>query len=138
MHLEYDLVRGAGLFLASLLGAGLGLRLLLRWRYSVAVSRARRIATRLNVPAATLSAVEEQSSAIEELIDFRDGRAAAEAARELLDAEDETVRSAAIEVLRQTRALDIWRRDLRRGSFRAKLHAIEALGEVGERAVEEP
>jgi len=41
-------------------------------------------------------------------------------------------------VLRQTRALDGWRRDLRRGRFRAKLNAIEALGEVGdERAIEE-
>jgi len=138
MHFEYDFVRGAGLFLASLVGAGLSLRVFLRWRHSTAVSRARRIVQRLNRPAATLSAVEEQSAAIEELIDFPDGRAAAEAARELLDAEDETVRSAAVEVLRQTRALDIWRRDLRRGGFRAKLRAIEALAEVGDdRAIDE-
>ena len=138
MSFEYGAVRSIGLFLAGLMGAGLGLRLFLRWRYATALARARRITARLRAPATTLSAVEDRSAAVEELIEFSDSRAAAAAVREVLGEHDDTIRSAAIEVLRQTRALDGWRRDLRRGRFRAKLTAIEALGEVGdERAVEE-
>jgi len=138
MSFEYDSVRSIGLFLAGLMGAGLGLRLLFRWRYATALARARRIAARLSAPADTLSSVEDRSAAVEELIEFSDSRAAAAAAREVLSAHDDTIRSAAIEVLRQTRALDRWRRDLRRGRYQAKLDAIEALGEVGdERAIEE-
>ena len=138
MSFEYGAVRSIGLFLAGLMGAGLGLRLFLRWRYATALARARRITARLRAPATTLSAVEDRSAAVEELIEFSDSRAAAAAVREVLGEHDDTIRSAAIEVLRQTRALDGWRRDLRRGRFRAKLTAIEALGEVGdERAIEE-
>ncbi len=138
MDLEYDAVRSIGLFLAGLMGAAVGLRLILRWRYATALARARRIAARLKEPPSSLSALEDGSAATEELIEFGDARAAAAAARELLPEKDETVRSAAIEVLRQTRALDRWRRDLRSGSFRLKLRAIEALGQVGdERAIEE-
>ncbi len=138
MSFEYDAVGSLALFVAGLMGAALGLRLLLRWRYATALARARRIAARLRAPATTLSAVEDRSTAVEELIEFSDSRAAAAAVREVLGEHDDTVRSAAIEVLRQTRALDRWRRDLRGGSFQAKLRAIEALGEVGdERALEE-
>ncbi len=138
IDLEYDAVRSIGLFLAGLMGAAVGLRLILRWRYATALARARRIAARLKEPPSSLSAVEDRSAATEELIEFGDARAAAAAARELLSEKDETIRSAAIEVLRQTRALDRWHRDLRRGSFRVKLRAIEALGQVGdERATEE-
>ncbi|HUU54306.1 MAG TPA: HEAT repeat domain-containing protein [Armatimonadota bacterium] len=138
MSFEYSAVKSIGLFLAGLMGAGLGLRLFLKWRYATALARARRAAARLRAPATTLSAVEDRSAALEELIEFSDSRAATAAVREVLGEHDDTIRSAAIEVLRQTRALDAWRRDLRRGSFRAKLRAIEALGEVGdERAVEE-
>jgi len=113
------------------------LRLFLRWRYATALARARRIAARLGQPATSLAAVEDRSAAVEELIDLPDPRAAAAAVREVLGEHDDTIRSAAIEVLRQTRALEVWRRDLRKGSFRAKLEAIQALGEVGdERAID--
>ncbi len=138
MGLDNDTLRGISLFLAGLTGTALSLRLILRWRYANALARARRIARRLKEPPSSLSAVEERSAATDELLEFSDARAATAAARELLSEGDQTVRAAAIEVLRQTRALDRWSRDLRRGSFRVKLQAIEALGEVGdERAVEE-
>ncbi len=138
MGVEFDLAKGLALFLAGLVVAAVMLRLLLRWRYATMLSRARQIARGLRTPARTLAAVEEQSSAVEELMEFPDGRAAAAAARELLKENDATVRSAAIEVLREIRAIDLWSRDLRRGGYRAKLHAIEALGEIGdEHAVEE-
>jgi HEAT repeat protein len=138
MDFGYDVLRSVAIFLAGLMGAGLGLRLFLRWRHAAALARARRIVARLRQPATSLAAVEERSAAVEELIDLADPRAAAAAVREVLGEYDDTIRSAAIEVLRQTRALEMWRRDLRKGSFQAKLDAIQALGEVGdERAVDE-
>jgi HEAT repeat protein len=138
MGVEYDVLRGVSLFLAGLVVAAVGLRIILRWRYANALARARRIADRLREPPSSLSAVEDRSAATEELIDFSDARAAAAVARELLSEEDRAARAAAIEVLRQTRALDRWCRDLRRGSFQQKLRAIKALGEVGdERAIDE-
>jgi HEAT repeat protein len=138
MDVGYDVLRSVAVFLAGLMGAGLGLRLFLRWRYATNLARARRIAARLREPATSLAAVEERSSAVDELIDLSDPRAAAAAVREVLGEHDDTIRSVAIEVLRQTRALEIWRRDLRKGGFRQKLEAIQALGEVGdERAIEE-
>ena len=96
MGVELDLAKGLALFLAGLVVAAVTLRLLLRWRYATMLSRARQIARGLRTPARTLAAVEEQSSAIEELMEFPDGRAAAAAARELLKENDATVRSAAI------------------------------------------
>lgn len=138
MFVDYVLIRGIALFLAGLFGAALALRVLLRWRYATMLARARRIAARLRAPASTLAAVEDQSAALDELTEFPDLRAAATAARELLGETDATIRSAAIEVLRETRALEQWSRELRKGSYQRKLRAIEALGEIGdERAVEE-
>ncbi|UCC69508.1 MAG: HEAT repeat domain-containing protein [Armatimonadota bacterium] len=138
MGLELDLAKGLTLFVLGLVAALLTLRLLLRWRHAAVLGRARRMADRLRRPATTLAAVEEQSSAVEDLIEFSDIGAATAAARELLVEDDATIRSAAIEILREIRAIDLWSRDLRRGSYRAKLRAIEALGEVGdERAVAE-
>ncbi|MFB3879944.1 MAG: HEAT repeat domain-containing protein [Armatimonadota bacterium] len=138
MNPGFDLLRSVAIFLAGLMGAALGIKLFLKWRFATNLGRARRIAARLRQPATSLASVEDRSAAMEELVDLPDPRAAAAAVREVLDEEDETVRSAAIEVLRQTRALEIWRRDLRKGSYRAKLAAVEALGEVGdERAVDE-
>jgi HEAT repeat protein len=138
MFVDYVLIRGIALFLAGLFGAALALRVLLRWRYAAMLARARRIAARLRAPASTLAAVEDQSAALDELTEFPDFRAAATAARELLGETDATIRSAAIEVLRETRALEQWSRELRKGSYQRKLRAIEALGEIGdERAVEE-
>ena len=138
MFVDYVLIRGIALFLAGLFGAALALRVLLRWRYATMLGRARRIAARLRAPASTLATVEDQSAALDELTEFPDLRAAATAARELLGETDATIRSAAIEVLRETRALEQWSRDLRKGSYQRKLRAIEALGEIGdERAVEE-
>jgi HEAT repeat protein len=138
MFFDYDSMRSIALFLAGLIGAGLVLRLFLEWRHALALTQARRIAARLREPATTLAAIEDGASAVEELIEFRDPRAAVKAARELLGVQDATVRSAAIEVLREIRALEHWSRQLRKGSYRAKLRAIEAFGEVGdERAVEE-
>ncbi len=137
MDFGYDVLRTVSIFLAGLMGAGLGLRLFLRWRYAVNLARARRIAARLREPATSLAAVEDRSAAVEELIELADPRASAAAVREALGDNDDTIRSAAIEVLRQTRALEMWRRDLRKASFRRKLDAIQALGEVGdERALE--
>src|SRR4030042_4763947 len=115
MSFEYGAVRSIGLFLAGLMGAALGLRLFLRWRYATALARARRITARLRAPATTLSAVEDRSAAVEELIEFSDSRAAAAAVREVLGEHDDPIRSAAIEVLRQTRALDRRRGGPRRG-----------------------
>lgn len=138
MLVDYDLLRSLALFAAGLLGAGLGLHVLLRWRYAMALTRARRAAERLRQPAGTLAAIEDRGQALDELVAFPDQRAAADAVRPLLAAREATVRSAAIEVLRETRTLERWRRDLHRGPFRAKLGAIEALGEVGdERALDE-
>ncbi len=138
MGVELGVVKMLAVFLLCLAAAALALRLALRWRYAVVLGRARRIADRLRRPATTLAAVEEQSSAVEELTGFGDVCAAAAAARELLKENDTTVRSAAIEVLRETRALDMWSRDLQRGGYPAKLRAIQALGDVGdERALEQ-
>jgi len=138
MFVDYVLIRSVALTLAAVFGAALALRVLLRWRYAARVGRARRIAARLRAPASTLAAVEDRSAALDELIEFPDMRAAAAAARGLLGETDATIRSAAIQVLRETRALERWSRDLRRGSYRRKLRAIQALGEIGdERAVEE-
>lgn len=138
MNITTDIYQSIGVFIAGLGGAAIGLRLLLQWRFAIHLSRARTIARRLRETPTSLAAVEERSSAVEELVDFTDPRAAAYAVQEMLNEPDAMVRSAAIEVLRQTRALEMWRRDLRRGSFRAKLQAIEALGRVGdERAVDE-
>jgi HEAT repeat protein len=138
MPFDYDLMPSIALFLAGLIGAGVLLRLFLDWRHSVAVAQARRIAARLRTPATTLAAVEDGSSAVEELIEFRDVRAVVTAVRELLDTDDAAVRSAAVEVLRETRALEHWSRQIRKASYRAKIRAIKALGEVGdERAIDE-
>jgi HEAT repeat protein len=138
MPFDYDLMPSIALFLAGLIGAGVLLRLFLEWRHSVAVAQARRIAARLRTPATTLAAVEDGSSAVEELIEFRDVRAVVTAVRELLDTDDAAVRSAAVEVLRETRALEHWSRQIRKASYRAKIRAIKALGEVGdERAIDE-
>jgi len=138
MNFEYDSLRSIALFAAGIIGAGLGLRLFLRWRYATNLARARRIAVRLQEPATSLAGLEDHSAALEELADFADPRAAVAAVREILDTDDATVRSAAIEVLRQTRALELWRRQLRKGSYQSKIEAIRALGEVGdERAVDE-
>jgi HEAT repeat protein len=138
MNVGVDPAGTIGLIVAALFGAGLILHLFRRWRYWEALSRARGLAARLRSPATTLGDIEDQSSAVDDLAEFRDVAATVQATRELLDAKDATIRSAAIEVLRRTRALDVWARDLRRGSYRTKLRAIEALGEVGdERAVEE-
>lgn len=109
-----------------------------RWRHGTALGKARAIAARLRQPANSLAAVEDHSAAMDELSQLSDIRAAVQAARECLPATDSAVRSAAIEILRRTRALDRWARDLRRGGYRGKLRAIEALGEVGdERAVDQ-
>ena len=128
--------------IALVLGALAGFVLLYHffswWGRAAGLTRARRIAARLRAPTTSLAEVEDQSSAIEELAQFGDTEAAVRAALELMDEMDETVRSFATEVLRRTRAFDRWTRDLKRGSYRAKLRAIEALGRVGdERAVEQ-
>ncbi len=137
MILRLSLAEIIALFFAALLLGGLAVRWLLRLRHARAVSKARQIAARLRMPATTLAAVEDQAAAIEELCEFPDVSAAVEAARELLTCMDATVRSGAIDVLRRTRALDMWARDLQRGNYAAKLRAIEALSEVGdERAME--
>jgi HEAT repeat protein len=138
MTLGYDSYQMIGVFLAGLFGAAISLRLLLRWRFAIHLSRARSIVRRMKEAPSSLAAVEERSTAMDELVDFSDPRAAAYTVQELLDDPDAITRSAAIEVLRQTRALEMWRRDLRRGSFQIKLAAIEALGRVGdERAIDE-
>jgi len=108
------------------------------WGRATAVARARRIADRLRSPADSLSVVEDQSAAIDELVQFGNTEAAVAAARELLDSMDGAQRLAAIEILRRTRAFDRWTRDLRRGNYRAKIRAVGALGQVGdERAIDE-
>lgn len=132
-----SLLEIVSLFIAALLLGGMVVRFLLRWRHARALRGARRVAARLRIPATTLAAVEEQAAAIEELCQFSDASAAVEAARELLVVMDATVRSAAVEILRRTRALDLWTRDLQKGSYRVKLGAIEALAEVAdERAMD--
>jgi HEAT repeat protein len=138
MTVEIGFVGTIALFLGGLVGSGLLFHFFAWWGRAAALSRARRIAARLREPALTLTAVEDHSAAIDELVQFGDGEAAAAAARELLDGTDGALRSAAIEILRRTRALDRWARDLRRSGYRTKLRAIEALGQVGdERAVAE-
>jgi len=135
--LRLSVVETVWLFLAALLLGALVLRWLVQWWHARAVTRARRIVARLRTPATTLAAVEDQASAVEELCQLSDIPAAVEAARELLTVMDATVRSAAIEILRRSRALDLWARDLEKGGYRAKLRAIEALAEVGdERAID--
>lgn len=138
MGVEIGLIGGVALFLGALIGSGLLFHFFAWWGRAAALAHARGIAERLRQPATTLAEVEDQSAAIEDLVQFGDGEAAVSAARELLKDRDQAVRSAAIEILRRTRALDRWARDLRRGGYRSKLRAIAALGEVGdERAVEE-
>ncbi len=138
MTVEIGFVGTIALFLGGLVGSGLLFHFFAWWGRAAALSRARRIAARLREPALTLTAVEDHSAAIDELVQFGDGEAAVAAARELLDGTDGALRSAAIEILRRTRALDRWARDLRRSGYRTKLRAIEALGQVGdERAVAE-
>ncbi len=137
MILRLSLAEIIALFFAALLLGALAVRWLLRWRHLRAVSKARQIAARLRTPATTLAAVEDRAAAIEELCQYPDVSAAVEAARELLACMDATVRSGAIDILRRTRALDLWARDLQQGNYAAKLRAIEALAEVGdERAME--
>ncbi len=128
----------AALGLAGLAFAGWLVGLLyLRGRHLAALRRARELAERLRRPALTLAEVEEQSAALEELAQLRDTAAAVEAARELLGELDGNVRNAALEVLRKTRALERWVRELRRGRYAIRLRAIEALGQVGdERAID--
>ncbi|GEM_PF-1367384 len=138
MALDAELMQGLGLFLTGLAAACALLAAGRRWRRSRARRWAREIAARLREPATSLADVEAQAAAIEELIGLSEAAAAAAAARELLGSRDPAVRSAAIEVLRRTRALEGWIRDLHQGGYRARVRAIEALGEVGdERAVEE-
>ena len=110
----------------------------LYWRYRASLARAREIAARLRQPASTFAEMEDQTQALEELANYRDPDVAIQAARELLGGMEASVRSSALEVLRRTRALDLWTRDARRGKYRARVKAIAALGDVGdERAVEE-
>jgi len=136
--LHLSLAESLAVLAAALLPTVVLLWLLLRWRHALAMRSARRVAARLRVPATTLAVVEAQAAAVEELCLLRDVEAAAVAARELLGERDEAIRSAAIEILRRTRALELWARDLRTGGRRAKIAAVRALGEIGdERAVEE-
>lgn len=131
-------IASGAMFVGGLAASVLLLRCFTWWGRAAALSRARRIAARLRRPAVTLAEVEDQSAAIQDLVQFYDGQAAVSAARELLEEMEVAPRSAAIEILRRTRAFDQWVRDLRRGGYRAKLRAIDALGQVGdERAVEE-
>jgi len=136
--IEITVWQEIGLLLLSLLLAVLVFLSLRRWRHARALHRARQIAARLRGPATSLVEVDQQSAAVEDLVQLDDTAAAVEAARELLDALDAPVRSAAIEILRRTRAFDRWTRDLRRGSYQAKLRAVRALGQVGDdRALDE-
>jgi len=110
----------------------------LRGRHATALGRARALAERMRRPGQTFAEMEGQSAALEELSQFSDSEAAITAARELLGEMDAAVRSSALEVLRRMRALDKWTREVRRGPFKVRIRAIEALGDVGdERAVEE-
>lgn len=138
MLFNSQLAGNAAMFAGGVAASALLLRFLRWWGESIALNRARRIGDRLRRPATTLAAVEDQSAAIQDLVQFPFGQAAVGAARELLRERDPAVRAAAIEILRRTRAFDGWVKDLERGGYRAKLRAIQALGEVGdERAVEE-
>ncbi len=126
------------LTLGALVAFALLFRFFAWWGSAAALGRARRISARLSAPPADLAAIEDQSSAVDELAQFGDTEAAIHAALELMDREDSAVRSLGVEVLRRTRAFDRWTRDLRRGGFRARIAAVEALGRVGdERAVEQ-
>jgi len=138
MIFEIDLLPSFALTAGALVVAVILVLGFVRWRHGTALARARTIAVRLREPTNSLAAVEDHSAAVDELSQFSDVKAAVQAARECLPATDAAVRSAAIEILRRTRALDRWARDLRRGGYRTKLRAIEALGEVGdERAVDQ-
>ena len=133
-----DLLPSFALSAGALVAAVILVLGFVRWRHGTALARARTIAARLREPTNSLAAVEDHSAAVDELSQFSDVKAAMQAARECLSATDAAVRSAAIEILRRTRALDRWARDLRRGGYRVKLRAIEALGEIGdERAVDQ-
>jgi len=138
MTVEIGPVGTIVLALCTLTGLVLLFRFFSWWGRATSLARARRIADRLRAPADSLSMVEDQSAAIDELVQFGNADAAIAAARELLDSMDGAQRLAAIEILRRTRAFDRWARDLSRGTYRAKIKAIEALGQVGdERAIEE-
>lgn len=138
MTVEIGPVNGIALLVAALAASALLVRFFSWWGRSAALARARRIAARLRHPATTLAEVEDQSAAIEELVQFDPGEAAVVVAQELLHEKEPAVRSAAVEILRRTRALDNWARDLHRAGYRGKLRAIHALGQVGdERAVAE-
>ena len=135
---EIHLLGSIALFVSAGAGSALVLRLYSRWARASALARARRIASRLRKPAGTLEEVEDQSAAIEELAQFESTWAVEIVARDLLEDVDPAARTAAVEILRRTRAFDRWIRDLQRGSYPAKLAAIEALGQVGdERAMDE-
>jgi len=138
MTLEIGPVATLALALGALTAFALLFRFFAWWGRAAALGRARRIAARLSAPPTDLASVEDQSSAVDELAQFGDTDAAVQAALELMDGDDSAVRSFGIEVLRRTRAFDRWTRDLRRGGYRARIAAVEALGRVGdERAVEQ-
>ncbi|MGD0113704.1 MAG: HEAT repeat domain-containing protein [Armatimonadota bacterium] len=138
MTVEIGPIATIALALCTIAGFVLLFRFFSWWGRATAIARARRIANRLQSPTDSLSVVEDQSAAIDELVQFGNTEAAIAAARELLDSTDGAQRLAAIEILRRTRAFDRWARDLRRGNYRVKVRAIEALGQVGdERAIEE-
>jgi len=138
MVVEITLLETIATALGIILGTWFLAYAYLRGRYATALGRARALAERIRRPEQTFAGMEDQSAALEELSQFGDTEAAILAARELLGEMDAAVRSAALEVLRRTRALDRWAREVRRGRFKVRIRAIEALGDVGdERAVEE-
>ena len=138
MNLDVNVAATVALVLGAMAATWLLTYLGLKGRHYLAGRRARALAERLRRPAASLEQMEEQSAALEELSEFRDMEAAVQAARGLLGEMDATVRESALEVLRRTRALDRWVRDLHRTRFAPRLRAIQALGEVGdERALDE-
>jgi len=132
MTVEIGPIGSIALVLCALAGFVVLFHLLSWWGRAAALARARRIAGRLRTPTDSLAVLEDQSAAIEELAQLGSTEAAVAAALELMDSMDGAQRSAAIEVLRRTRAFERWTRDLRRGAYRAKLRAIEALGRIGD------
>jgi HEAT repeat protein len=138
VNLDVNVAATVALVLGAMAATWLLTYLGLKGRHYLAGRRARALAERLRRPAASLEQMEEQSAALEELSEFRDVEAAVQAARGLLGEMDATVRTSALEVLRRTRALDRWVRDLHRTRYAPRIRAIQALGEVGdERALDE-
>lgn len=138
MVFEFTLLGTIAAALGLILGTWALTYTYLYWRHLAALARAREIAARLRRPASTFAEMEDQSQALEELATFRDTEVAILAARELLVEMDASIRSSALEILRRTRALDLWTRQARQGKYQARLAAIRALGDVGdERAIEE-